>query len=70
VTIAGGCFLSRSVPDGCLVGGNPGRVVLRRYDNSYLFGASDAEVDNDCFVFPEEQQAAEKAAVPPDSQDN
>lgn len=39
VTIANGCILSRSVPDGCLVAGNPGRVVLRDYDNNRLFGS-------------------------------
>jgi len=38
VTIANGCILSRSVPDGCLVAGNPGRVVLADYDNSKLLG--------------------------------
>ncbi len=38
VTIANGCILSRSVPDGCLVAGNPGRVVLANYDNSKLLG--------------------------------
>ena len=39
VTVANGSILSRSVPDGCLVAGNPGRVVLRDYDNSRLFGS-------------------------------
>jgi serine O-acetyltransferase len=38
VTIANGCILSRSVPNGCLVAGNPGRVVLADYDNSKLLG--------------------------------
>lgn len=38
VTIANGCMLSRNVPDGCLVVGNPGRVVMKEYDNSELFG--------------------------------
>lgn len=38
VTVANGCILSRSVPDGCLVAGNPGRVVLADYDNSKLLG--------------------------------
>lgn len=36
VTISNGCMLSRSVPDGCLVTGNPGRVTIREYDNSEL----------------------------------
>jgi len=36
VTISNGTMLSRSVPDGCLVGGNPGRVIMREYDNREL----------------------------------
>lgn len=36
VTIASGTILTRSVPDNCLVGGNPGRVLLSNYDNSRL----------------------------------
>lgn len=32
-TIAAGTVLSRDVPAGCLVGGNPGRVLAREYDN-------------------------------------
>jgi serine O-acetyltransferase len=38
VTIANGCMLSRNVPAGCLVVGNPGRVVMKDYDNAELFG--------------------------------
>lgn len=38
VTIINGSILSRSVPDGCLVGGNPARVILQNYDNTYLLG--------------------------------
>jgi serine O-acetyltransferase len=38
VTVNGGTVLSRSVPAHCLVGGNPGRIMLRNYDNSGLFG--------------------------------
>jgi len=38
VTINCGTVLSRSVPDGCLVGGNPGRIFLGKRDNSRLFG--------------------------------
>ena len=35
-TIAAGTVLSRDVPPGCLVGGNPGRVIVRDYDNSSM----------------------------------
>jgi serine O-acetyltransferase len=38
VTVVNGSILSRSVPDGCLVGGNPARVILKEYDNTYLLG--------------------------------
>ena len=38
VTIMNGSVLSRSAPDGCLVGGNPARVILQNYDNSHLLG--------------------------------
>jgi serine O-acetyltransferase len=34
VTISAGTVLSKDVPDGCLVAGNPGRVIARDYDNS------------------------------------
>lgn len=34
VTIAAGTVLTKSVPDGCLVAGNPGRIVQHDYDNS------------------------------------
>jgi serine O-acetyltransferase len=37
VTVANGSILTRSVPDGCLVAGNPARVVLTSYDNRKLF---------------------------------
>jgi serine O-acetyltransferase len=47
VTVASGCILSRSVPDRCLVAGNPGRVVLRDYDNSKLLGW---QIDGDANV--------------------
>lgn len=36
VTISAGSFLSRDVPDNCLVAGNPARVIMRDYDNSRL----------------------------------
>jgi len=38
VTIVNGSILSRSIPDGCLAGGNPARVILQNYDNTYLLG--------------------------------
>jgi serine O-acetyltransferase len=38
VTIAPGTFLSRTIPDGCLVGGNPAHVLAQNYNNSKLFG--------------------------------
>jgi len=34
VTISAGTVLSKSVPDGCLVAGNPGRVIQLDYDNT------------------------------------
>jgi serine acetyltransferase len=43
VTVNSGTVLSRSVPDGCLVGGSPARVILKNYDNSRLFGFAPAE---------------------------
>lgn len=36
VTISAGTVLSRDVPPGCLVGGNPGRVLAKDYDNSAM----------------------------------
>ncbi len=36
VTIAAGTVLSRDVPARCLVGGNPGRVLARDYDNGAM----------------------------------
>lgn len=38
VTIMNGSVVARSIPDGCLVGGNPARVLMQNYDNSELFG--------------------------------
>lgn len=32
VTVSAGTILSRDVPPGCLVGGNPGRVIAKDYD--------------------------------------
>lgn len=41
-TITNGTMLSRSVPPRSLAAGNPGRLVLREYDNSSLLGAPGA----------------------------
>lgn len=38
VTVSAGTVMSKSVPDGCLVAGNPGRVVRRDYDNRAIMG--------------------------------
>jgi serine O-acetyltransferase len=38
VTVANGTMLSRTVPAGALVAGNPGRVVMLSYDNAPLMG--------------------------------
>lgn len=38
VTISAGSVISKSVPDGCLVAGNPGRVIQMDYDNRSLMG--------------------------------
>lgn len=38
VTISAGTVLSKSVPDRCLVAGNPGRVVMTDYDNAAIVG--------------------------------
>jgi serine O-acetyltransferase len=39
VTVNSGSVLSRSVPDHCLVGGNPARMILRNHSNVALFGS-------------------------------
>jgi serine O-acetyltransferase len=36
VTISAGSVVSKDVPDDCLVGGNPGRVIIQGYDNSAM----------------------------------
>ena len=38
VVVSAGTVMSKSVPDGCLVAGNPGRVIQRDYDNSAILG--------------------------------
>lgn len=38
VTVSAGTVMSKSVPSGCLVAGNPGRVIQRDYDNSAIMG--------------------------------
>jgi serine O-acetyltransferase len=38
VTISNGTMVSRDVPDGCLVGGNPARVLMQGYGNERLMG--------------------------------
>jgi len=47
VTISAGTVLSKSVPDGCLVAGNPGRVIQRDYDNRPMMS----------FLVPTQQEA-------------
>ena len=42
VTVNAGTVLSRSIPDGCLVSGNPGRILMHNYNNSMLFGIARA----------------------------
>ncbi|MGV1008037.1 MAG: serine O-acetyltransferase [Dermatophilaceae bacterium] len=36
VTISAGTVLSKSVPDNCLVAGNPGRILAQDYDNESM----------------------------------
>ena len=38
VTISAGSVLSRDVPSGCLVAGNPARVIAKDYDNTDFIG--------------------------------
>lgn len=35
-TVSAGSVLSKSVPEKCLVAGNPARIIKRNYDNKYL----------------------------------
>ena len=35
-TISAGTILSKDVPDNCLAAGNPGRVIIRNYDNTTM----------------------------------
>ena len=54
-TIAAGSVVSRDVPAGALVAGNPARVVQASYDNRALLG----------FTFPSARAAASPAAPEP-----
>lgn len=45
VTITSGSIISRDIPSGCLAGGNPGRVILREYNNRYLLGRKEQHVN-------------------------
>lgn len=56
VTVNCGSVLSRSVPDCCLVGGNPARAILKNHDNSELFRHHEAA--------PLESAAPKESAVP------
>jgi len=44
VTVANGSMISRNVPDGCLVAGNPARPVQNGYDNGKLLGQPERAV--------------------------
>ncbi len=37
-TISAGSIISKDIPERCLVGGNPGRVIMNDYDNSPIMG--------------------------------
>ncbi|MCK5127024.1 MAG: serine acetyltransferase [candidate division Zixibacteria bacterium] len=43
VTVANGCMLSRNIPDGALAVGNPGRVIMKEYDNNHLLSGEAIE---------------------------
>ncbi len=38
VTISTGSVVTRSIPDKCFAAGNPARVLIRNYNNDFLFG--------------------------------
>ena len=40
VTIIGRTVLTKNIPDSCVVGGNPGKIRLREFDNSRLLDSS------------------------------
>ncbi|MDD5569387.1 MAG: serine acetyltransferase [Candidatus Pacebacteria bacterium] len=44
-TILAGSVVPRSIPDRCLVGGNPGKVLVQNYDNKKLFDYQRFEKD-------------------------
>ncbi len=50
-TVATGTILSRTIPDSALVGGNPGRILLRVYNNRRLFNLPEKQTLDD-FVRP------------------
>ncbi|MFH2035671.1 MAG: DapH/DapD/GlmU-related protein [Candidatus Zixiibacteriota bacterium] len=43
VTISAGTVLSKTIPENSLVGGNPGRIIMRDYDNAKLLGVETDE---------------------------
>jgi serine O-acetyltransferase len=46
VTISAGTVLTRSIPSGALVGGNPGRVVQLNYDQKAMSAAAETGTDD------------------------
>lgn len=59
VTVSNGTMVSRSIPDRCLVAGNPGRVIMNDFDNSSLFGLAPRTV-----ATPAEQPKATPESSP------
>ncbi len=47
VTVANGCMLSRNIPDNALAVGNPGRVIMKEYDNRHLLGLDPIETEEE-----------------------
>lgn len=56
-TISAGAILSKDVPAGCLVGGNPARVLARDYDNSNIIN----------FVVPRPREGTDPRSTGPES---